>query len=53
MQPMPAFADKLSTEQLADLVNYLRQAWGGQPTELAVNHVQQLQADAAAEHKAH
>ncbi|WP_166359514.1 c-type cytochrome [Pseudomonas akapageensis] len=53
MQPMPAFADKLSTEQLADLVNYLRQAWGGQPTELAVNQVEQLKADASAEHKAH
>ncbi len=51
MQPMPGFADKLSNEQLADLLNYLRQAWGGQPTELAVSQVEQLKAEAPAEHK--
>jgi mono/diheme cytochrome c family protein len=54
MQPMPGFADKLSQEQLADLLNYLRQGWGGQAGDLAVSDVQKLQADApSAEHKAH
>ena len=54
MQPMPGFADKLSPEQLTDLLNYLRQGWGGQSAELAVNEVQKLQADAPSiEHKVH
>ncbi|MNP41760.1 Alcohol dehydrogenase cytochrome c subunit precursor [compost metagenome] len=53
MQPMPAFADKLSTEQLADLVNYLRQAWGGQPAELNAEQVSQVQAEVSPEHKVH
>jgi mono/diheme cytochrome c family protein len=54
MQPMPGFADKLSPEQLTDLLNYLRQGWGGQSAELAVSEVQKLQADApSVEHKAH
>ncbi|MDQ3202851.1 MAG: cytochrome c [Pseudomonadota bacterium] len=54
MQPMPGFADKLSDEQLTDLLNYLRQGWGGQAAELAVTDVQKLQAEAPpAEHKAH
>jgi mono/diheme cytochrome c family protein len=54
MQPMPGFADKLSHEQLTDLLNYLRQGWGGQAAELAVSDVQKLQADAPpTEHKAH
>ena len=54
MQPMPGFADKLKPEQLTDLLNYLRQGWGGQSAELAVSDVQKLQADApAVEHKAH
>ena len=54
MQPMPGFADKLNHQQLTDLLNYLRQGWGGQSRELAVSDVQKLQADAPpAEHKAH
>jgi mono/diheme cytochrome c family protein len=54
MQPMPGFADKLSPEQMTDLLNYLRQGWGGQSAELAVGDVQKLQADApSVEHKAH
>lgn len=40
MQPMPGFAGKLSPEQLTDLLNYLRQGWGGQGAELAVSEVQ-------------
>jgi mono/diheme cytochrome c family protein len=54
MQPMPGFAAKLSDEQLTDLLNYLRQGWGGQPNDLAVNDVQKLRVDAPPlEHKAH
>jgi mono/diheme cytochrome c family protein len=54
MQPMPGFAGKLKPEQLTDLLNYLRQGWGGQSAELAVSDVQKLQADAPSiEHKAH
>ena len=45
---------ELSPEQLTDRLNYLRQGWGGQSTELTVSEVQKLQADAPAlEHKAH
>ncbi|WPO97646.1 cytochrome c [Pseudomonas sp. HR96] len=54
MQPMPGFADKLNHEQLADLLNYLRQAWGGQPGNLNAGDVERLRADApATEHKVH
>ncbi|WP_207882575.1 cytochrome c [Pseudomonas sp. 30_B] len=45
MQPMPGFADKLSDEQLADLINYLRQAWGGLPGDMGVQQVAQLKAE--------
>lgn len=53
MQPMPGFADKLSTQQSTDLINYLRQAWGGQPADLLISQIEQLKAEAPAEHKAH
>ncbi|PWK39417.1 cytochrome c [Pseudomonas sp. OV226] len=53
MQPMPGFADKLNAEQLTDLLNYLQQAWGGQPGALSTSLVQQLQAKVTTEHKAH
>ena len=54
MQPMPGFADKLNHEQLTDLLNYLRQGWGGQSSELAVSDVQKLQTDAPpSRHQAH
>lgn len=45
MQPMPGFAEKLSDEQLTDLVNYLRQAWGGLPGDLGVTQVAQLKTE--------
>ncbi|MFR0691184.1 c-type cytochrome [Enterobacterales bacterium AE_CKDN230030158-1A_HGKHYDSX7] len=45
MQPMPGFADKLSDEQLTDLINYLRQAWGGLPGDMGVQQVAQLKAE--------
>ncbi|HCP54256.1 MAG: cytochrome C oxidase Cbb3 [Pseudomonadaceae bacterium] len=50
MQPMPGFADKLDQAQLTDLLNYLRQRWGGQTGELAVSDVQKLQADKSDTH---
>ncbi|MFI8479024.1 c-type cytochrome [Pseudomonas sp. NPDC078700] len=46
MQPMPGFADKLNHEQLTDLLNYLRQSWGGQAGNMVVGDVQKLQEDA-------
>ncbi len=45
MQPMPGFADKLSDEQLTDLINYLRQAWGGLPGDMGVQQIAQLKAE--------
>lgn len=46
MQPMPGFADKLNQQQLADLLNYLRQSWGGKPGNLTVIEVNKLQDEA-------
>jgi mono/diheme cytochrome c family protein len=31
MQPMPGFAHLLTPQELAELADYLRQSWGGQP----------------------
>lgn len=46
MQPMPGFADKLNQQQLTDLLNYLRQSWGGKTGDLTVSAVQKLQDEA-------
>jgi mono/diheme cytochrome c family protein len=35
LQAMPGFADKLSDEQAAALVNYLRTTWGGQKPDVS------------------
>ncbi|MFQ6576414.1 c-type cytochrome [Pseudomonas sp. UM16] len=45
MQPMPGFADKLSDEQVVDLINYLREAWGGLPGDLGVQQLAQLKVE--------
>ncbi|MBM3104170.1 cytochrome c [Pseudomonas sp. V1] len=45
MQPMPGFAGKLSDEQVGDLINYLRQAWGGLPADLSVQQLAQLKSE--------
>lgn len=45
MQPMPGFADKLSDAQVTDMVNYLRQAWGGLPGDLQPQQVAALKAE--------
>ncbi|ARU88826.1 cytochrome c [Pseudomonas sp. M30-35] len=46
MQPMPGFAGKLTQQQLTDLLNYLRQSWGGKTGELTLSAVQKLQDEA-------
>jgi mono/diheme cytochrome c family protein len=39
MQEMPAFGDRLSDEELAALVNYLRVRWGGRPGDVDARQV--------------
>jgi mono/diheme cytochrome c family protein len=34
MQAMPGFRSALSAQQVADLVNYMRNVWGGQPADI-------------------
>ncbi|MBB1608290.1 MULTISPECIES: cytochrome c [unclassified Pseudomonas] len=50
MQPMPGFADKLDDAQLTDLLNYLRQSWGGLPGDLDAKAVAQLKSDGVPVH---
>ncbi|WP_409275673.1 c-type cytochrome [Pseudomonas sp. KCJK9111] len=45
MQPMPGFADKLDERQVTDMVNYLRQAWGGLPGDLSEQQLAELKAE--------
>ena len=42
MQPMPGFARRLSDGEIADLANYLRVAWGGQPADVTSQKVAAL-----------
>jgi mono/diheme cytochrome c family protein len=42
MQPMPGFAEQLSDEQLRNLLNYLRQTWGGLPQDMSAEQVTEL-----------
>ena len=49
IQPMPGFADKLDQQELTDLLNYLRQTWGGTDSDLALADVQALQQEAGSE----
>lgn len=54
LQPMPGFAAKLDDAAMADLLNYLRQAWGGQSGALSAAQIQSLRADGpAAEPRVH
>lgn len=39
MQSMPGFRDALTDQQLADLVNYMRVEWGGQPPTITVKDI--------------
>lgn len=45
MQPMPGFADKLDDQQVTDMVNYLRQAWGGLPGDLSLQQLAELKTE--------
>lgn len=44
MQEMPAFGDRLSDQELAALVNYLRVRWGGRPGDVDVERIAELAA---------
>ncbi|MDP3847543.1 MAG: c-type cytochrome [Pseudomonas sp.] len=44
MQPMPGFAKQLSDEQLRNLLNYLRQTWGGLPADMSAAQVSELRS---------
>jgi mono/diheme cytochrome c family protein len=39
MQAMPAFGGMLSDQQMAELVNYLRERWGGRPGDVTTDAV--------------
>jgi mono/diheme cytochrome c family protein len=45
MQPMPGFKDKLDDGQMRDLLNYLRQTWGGLDTEVTPERVAELRGE--------
>jgi mono/diheme cytochrome c family protein len=42
MQSMPGFAHALTDQQIADLVNYMRVTWGGQPANITADQVKAL-----------
>jgi mono/diheme cytochrome c family protein len=42
MQAMPGFANELSDQQVAELTNYLRAAWGGQRADVTADAVRRL-----------
>ena len=42
MQAMPGFATTLSDDELANLANYLRSGWGGQPGDVTAANVKAL-----------
>lgn len=42
MQEMPAFGDRLTDREMADLVNYLRLTWGGRPADVTAGQVAEL-----------
>jgi mono/diheme cytochrome c family protein len=42
MQDMPGFATQLNDAELAQLANYLRATWGGQPADVTADAVKAL-----------
>jgi mono/diheme cytochrome c family protein len=42
MQTMPDFAGTYGDEQIAQLANYLRVTWGGQPGDVTADKVKSL-----------
>ncbi|SDM08369.1 Cytochrome c, mono-and diheme variants [Modicisalibacter muralis] len=47
MQAMPGYAQQLDDSQMAELVNYLRTTWGGQPGDVSVDDVAELRRSEA------
>jgi len=43
MQAMPGFRTALSTQQIADLVNYMRKEWGDQPADITSMEIERAQ----------
>jgi mono/diheme cytochrome c family protein len=43
---MPAFAWRLSDQQVADVVNFIRSSWGNQAGSVKVGDVEKLREDA-------
>lgn len=46
MQPMPALAAQLDDGQMRDLLNYLRQTWGGLPEDMTPAQFSELRSQA-------
>ncbi|HEV2571893.1 MAG TPA: cytochrome c [Beijerinckiaceae bacterium] len=42
MQPMPAFKDVLDDRQMADLANWMRATWGGEPPNVKAEDVAEI-----------
>lgn len=42
MQSMPGFANKLDDKQIAELANFLRVQWGGQPADITPEQIKAL-----------
>lgn len=42
MQAMPGFATQLTDMEVAQLANYLRATWGGQPADVTADDVKAL-----------
>lgn len=45
MQPMPGFLHDLDDARMRDLLNYLRQTWGGSPGDIGMESVSQLRSE--------
>ena len=39
MQEMPGYADRMTADEIADLVNFMRRRWGGQPGDVTPKKV--------------
>jgi mono/diheme cytochrome c family protein len=52
VEAMPAFGDKLGDTEIADVANYIRNAWGNQASAVRPGQVAKLRAAAAAEQAA-
>ncbi|MFM4830770.1 c-type cytochrome [Aeromonas mytilicola] len=48
--PMPSYAKELNDQQLADLVNFLRQTWAHQPSALSVDDIKTLKKEIVEAH---